>query len=1602
VKKVYDLDSKYFAPLRSEAGASEVIPEAVTTSACGKQYLFVCCRCHTSLLEGKRPKFCRASGFRISPVPAELATLNWMESRLIGLGVSFTTCINLYCDQQEFTRGNAVNYWNDVSDVTLSLPRPISESGVVLLRSRNSRGESLVRVRPDLIRRALVWLITNNPLYEEVCISEENLAVLEDLNANEAIPSLELTEDEEAELLDNVQRGGPREGNYDATSDSRNHTDRTLDMPSGPAPSDPARLEMHQLDQPTGKPNEDIVFEDSFELHADEVDGLTEAEKIIDAANAAAGQSVYPIGELRCRKDPMNEYTTRTLMQNCFPTLFPNGQGGYYPLSDTEDREQEYSLADYCAHLMKWHDRRFVIHRNFKFFCLNLIQRRQIDGLVRRIRLPGAPQLSRQDELHGCSQGIDKEINTAMELLDSLKPYFRSVRGTGLYWANVREDVMSLLGNRVLPSRWPTFFLTLSAADTIWPDLFRACNPGLTIDEARRLSPKERRRYLAENPDIAARHFNRRFNAFFEHILCGSAKPLGEITDYFWRVEFQQRGSPHIHALLWVKESPDILQLSQTEIGRVELASYVDGVISVISKSADDLKECTCDTCSRENVTQDDILSARPPKTAVSSWQCDLARVVHRVQQHLCGSGSKCRKQSNICRFGYPKELRKETEVEVHESADGVPSVKLHLKRESPTINNYSPNLLSVWRANMDIQLVGNAYGAAEYTAAYVSKAEPDTLRFKRVIAAAVKRCDPNLPNQAILKRVANSTLSIREVSAQEAYYILLRELPLHGKSRQVTRVKVMRHTERYYRIEPFEWSDIQTGDIQDSEIRIEPVEAAYMARPTQEPFDSMSFASFVERYELVKKVSALQSNDNVWKRTDSDGYIKARSKAHVVRATPWISPDSANPNFCFAEIFLHRPWRALSDLPETDEECLNTFSREQEVTLMSELREESSNLISRKKNISILEAVDANRSVANLPASDYAFVETNDTNSDVEVVQPNDDEAVADNSDQAASQWVSNRSYGSEDIDRARVFMKQFVRPYLKMQRETRRTKSSMRGDNTSKSHYIYPITEDDSSNGTSGSMDESQWIPFALAMRQARRRLLSSTENVPCEPLQMIIHGEGGSGKSWLIRHIVKDLHNVFGDYAISRRNSKRVLLLAHQGTAAFNIKGRTICSAFELSVFSRNGFSTSYTPLSSLKGGQTKLKRLQEEFALVHLVIIDEFSVISCGMLYWIDQRMREIWPSCSSMPFGGRDVIFTGDVAQLDPVVPFALSTSLSKIQNPVQRQGRALWEGIANVCVLTSQNRGKSDPEWFAALRRLRCKAPKQEDVDLFNTRLTKEKDMPPWALTAKHIAYTNAEVNESNAHSIKSSTSPVLHIRSKHKVQLKRLAKKREISPRSVRDLLEEAEVPNTSRDRVVGTSVRLAVGAPVSLTFNVEQSAGLCNGTNGVIFDFLFPSQEELPIVLVQITDLYLGPSFLQDVPNIVPILPRRISWSKKTSDLSTFRDGIPMRLAYAMTVHKVQGLTCPTIVFHSNAIPSSSFAYVALSRVRCRNDIVLTSPLTLAKLSASAAIRDAFAIEEDRIEAAVVQTKEIASEFVLGMKHLALAHNVELRPRQ
>jgi hypothetical protein len=208
--KIYDSNDTFFHPLRNDEGVIDVIAEGfvATDTGTATQHIWLCHRCNRSLRARKIPKFSRASGLRIGDVPKELAVLNRIEARLVGLGISFTTCVNLYRDGQEFTRGNAINYWNEPAETVRELPRPLKSCGVVFLKSTTDSKSSYFRVRPKLVREALMWLILNNPLYKRIIISEQNLQASEGIDVDEDVPRVTITEDEVREL-----RGAPQNVN---------------------------------------------------------------------------------------------------------------------------------------------------------------------------------------------------------------------------------------------------------------------------------------------------------------------------------------------------------------------------------------------------------------------------------------------------------------------------------------------------------------------------------------------------------------------------------------------------------------------------------------------------------------------------------------------------------------------------------------------------------------------------------------------------------------------------------------------------------------------------------------------------------------------------------------------------------------------------------------------------------------------------------------------------------------------------------------------------------------------------------------------------------------------------------------------------------------------------------------------------------------------------------------------------------------------------------------------------------------------------------------------------------------------------------------------
>ena len=69
---------------------------------------------------------------------------------------------------------------------------------------------------------------------------------------------------------------------------------------------------------------------------------------------------------------------------------------------------------------------------------------------------------------------------------------------------------------------------------------------------------------------------------FQKHILNGKYRTLREVEDYWWRVEFQARGSPHIHALLWIKDAPDVSDIIDDQSKKEQMIQYLDDRIKTV------------------------------------------------------------------------------------------------------------------------------------------------------------------------------------------------------------------------------------------------------------------------------------------------------------------------------------------------------------------------------------------------------------------------------------------------------------------------------------------------------------------------------------------------------------------------------------------------------------------------------------------------------------------------------------------------------------------------------------------------------------------------------------------------------------------------------------------------------------------------------------------------------------------------------------------------------------------------------------------------------------------------------------------------------------
>ena len=111
----------------------------------------------------------------------------------------------------------------------------------------------------------------------------------------------------------------------------------------------------------------------------------------------------------------------------------------------------------------------------------------------------------------------------------------------------------------------PPWFLLLSAADLHWPEMIQAValqlGRRLSRDDVLKMSIAQRSTYLQQTQITGVCMFQHRLQSFFSQYLLNDAHPLGHITDYVIKIEFQMRGSPHADCLLWVKDAPKVIKL---------------------------------------------------------------------------------------------------------------------------------------------------------------------------------------------------------------------------------------------------------------------------------------------------------------------------------------------------------------------------------------------------------------------------------------------------------------------------------------------------------------------------------------------------------------------------------------------------------------------------------------------------------------------------------------------------------------------------------------------------------------------------------------------------------------------------------------------------------------------------------------------------------------------------------------------------------------------------------------------------------------------------------------------------------------------------------
>ena len=1319
-------------------------------SSNGNEY--ICHTCAKYIQQNKIPPCSIANNLHFHEVPLHLPALNTAEWRMLSPRLAFMQIHEAAVGKQLRIHGNVVCVPADICTTVSMLPRTTSdfETVAVQLKRRSQYRHPLLssNVRPTCIREVGSYLVEHGELFKQEKISFSP-AVVQSLQTDEILTVSDVTAE-----------------NTDDTSVQTDDASSSIEPSESADTADDEDSWNEVHDTETERAG---VFDTLF-TSADFVED-SERSAVYGHIDEGRSDRVYSFAPSEGNK-PISIFLDKHSEELSFPNIFwGNGRPDSHPV--------KVHYSQIVKSELRRSDRRVALCIDNIFYKLKKCQMHAVTGkvnvAVRKHKTGG--------HVYTAGQLRDADSIDRLIKFDDGYRVLKDLRGSPPYWEKAKRDLYAMI-RQLGPAQ---LFVTLSAAETRWAHLLKILSEivdgtVLTDEEIKNMTWSHKCRLISSDPVTCARHFDFAVQQFFNSFLKHPCSPFGELKDFWYRTEMQHRGSPHLHAVLWIANVPQY-GVSDT----AEVIRYIDSII----------------TCQR-------------------SWQDqELDTLVERQVHKHTRTCKKQQRKTTVCRFGFPKYPMPQTEIlepltcdpeqkNMHTANlkrvnaflasvkpsdesltmdDFLSSVQLDLDsyilairsslksattfiRRSPSelrVNNYNVHCLKAWQANHDIQFVLDVYACASYITAYIAKGSRGMSELLRQACNEARDGCSTLKQQ--VRIIGNKFLNNVEVTAQEAVYLLL-QLPLKRCSRQVVFVNTNPPDERVYLLK----SNIdQLPD--DAEVAESNMITRYSQRP--DVLDNVCLADYAAYYDNRIRADVASNSDDEFEADDSTVTARhsdmpmRRAVARVIRT--FQQPDDDSEKSARQKLMLYLPWRnEQSDLYGEYSTYAQHFQAIQE---------------SLAQKITEFEPYKSEVNQA------QELLETADLEQQWDLLAPGVQHSELD---AATAGTVQSEIHAVID-------------PVVHGQ-----TTSYDLGIDLGLGH-IAP-------EGTviRYNMPDSEYFILMKSLNFEQIQFVYDTIHqlkTSQQPVHSFLSGGAGTGKSYVLRALRETAERFYKSRAGENYQLHFTATLAPTGKAAFIAGGATVHSVLHVPA----NQSLTYHRLD-----YESLNTLRSQISHVKLWLIDEISMVGHRMLSFIDLRLQEV--NNSNRPFGGASIVVFGDLFQLPPVMDGFVFNDLSQSSSHIEEYSALapnLWKAYFTMFELSTIMRQQDSRIFAQLLNRVREGNHSEQDLELLRTR-TIAVNAPDYPTSAQHLFRTNAQVEMHNI-SVFDSCSEQKYV--VHSVDTVIGA----ISDDMVARVL--TMIPDDTRKTMqLAARLPLAVGCRYELSVNISVSDGLANGAGGVI----------------------------------------------------------------------------------------------------------------------------------------------------------------------